>query len=141
MSKLQSKQPQDLVRLRQRLDEHRRGSSPGKALPGWAWAAAGRLAKRHGVHRTCRALDLEYNKLKRASVPAGAKVGGAGKTILSGAGVRFLELHGALPLADAVGDGEARVEITAAEGTRLTVRLRDSSPALWALIGALRGRS
>ena len=31
-------QPQDLVRLRQRLDEYRRDSQPGKALPGWALA-------------------------------------------------------------------------------------------------------
>ena len=67
MSRTEGDQPVDLGRLRQRLEEYRRGGSRGKALPGWVWAAAGRLARRHGVHRCARALGLEYNKLKRAS--------------------------------------------------------------------------
>ena len=72
MDNKENGQPQDLVRLRQRLDEHRRDSQPGKALPRWAWAAAGRLARRHGVHRSSRVFGLEYNKLKRLSGTAAA---------------------------------------------------------------------
>jgi len=34
MANKENGQPQDLVRLRQRLDDYRRGSRPGKALPG-----------------------------------------------------------------------------------------------------------
>ena len=51
MSRTEGDQPVDLGRLRQRLEEYRRGGSRGRALPGWVWAAAGRLARRHGVHR------------------------------------------------------------------------------------------
>jgi hypothetical protein len=67
MSRTESDQPADSGRLRQRLNEYRRGGSRGKALPGWVWAVAGRLVRRHGEYRTARALGLEYNKLKRAS--------------------------------------------------------------------------
>ena len=77
MGNKENGQPQDLVRLRQRLDEYRRDSQPGKALPGWAWAAAGRLARRHGVYRSSRVLGLEYNKLKRLSGAAADRSGPA----------------------------------------------------------------
>lgn len=99
MSRTENGQPRDLIRLRQRLDEHRRGSRPGKALPGWAWSAAGRLARCHGVHRTARALGLEYNKLKRTSGagPVAAAPGGTGKLSAVNGPVKFLELAGALP--------------------------------------------
>ncbi|MGH8291670.1 MAG: hypothetical protein ACREV7_22295 [Steroidobacteraceae bacterium] len=96
MSRTEREQPQDLVRLRRRLDEHRRGSRPGKALPGWVWAAAGRLARRHGVHRTARALGLEYNKLKRAGgAPAAIEAAGSRQRPSAGA-VKFLELTSGL---------------------------------------------
>ena len=99
MGNRENVQPQDLVRLRRRLDEYRRGSQPGKALPGWAWAAAGRLARRHGVHRSCRALGLEYNKLKRFS-GAGASAGSGQARIgipsRVAAPTRFVDLSGAL---------------------------------------------
>ena len=90
----------ELIRLRRRLDEYRRGSSPGKALPGWAWSEAGRLARRHGVHRTARALGLEYNKLKRTSGagPVAASAGRTAKHLSARRGaVKFLELPSALP--------------------------------------------
>ena len=75
MSRTERDQPADLSRLRRRLDEDGQGGSRGKALPGWVWAAAERLARRHGVYRTARALGLEYNKLKRASSQPAAASG------------------------------------------------------------------
>jgi len=143
MGRTEGEQPIELSRMRRRLDEFRRGSRPGKALPQWAWPAAGRLARRYGVHATARALGLEYNKLKRASgattVPA---VGRTARRQRTGAGsaVKFVELGG-LTLPSGVADGEAFVEVVAADGVRVAVRLKDSSPALLAVIGALRGRS
>lgn len=102
MSRTESDQPADLDRLRQRLDEYRRGGSRGKALPGWVWAAAGRLARRHGVYRTARALGLEYNKLKRASgEPAVVARTGDRQRRRAGA-VKFLDLTPALAPAGAV---------------------------------------
>ena len=122
MGNKENGQPQDLLRLRRRLDEFRRGSSPGKALPGWAWSEAGRLARRHGVHRTARALGLEYNKLKRTS-GAGPVAASAGRTVKQsparGGAVKFLELPNALP---AVGQ-MCRVRLAGPAGERLELEM------------------
>lgn len=143
MGRTQGEQPPELVRMRRRLDEFRRGSTSGKPFPGWVWSAAGRLARRYGVHRTGRALGLEYNKLKRASGArtASAAGGGARRSRAAAAeAVKFVELGGFAPT-NGVGAGEALVEVAGAGGARLAVRLKDSSPALLAVIEALRGQS
>jgi hypothetical protein len=88
-------------------------------------------------------LGLEYNKLKRTSgVAVAPAAGGAARRPQAGAGsaVKFLELGGLTPL-NGVAAGEAFVEVVAADGVRVAVRLKDSSPALLAVIGALRGQS
>jgi hypothetical protein len=143
MGRTKVEQPIELSRMRGRLDEFRRGSRPGKALPQWAWPTAGRLARRYGVHATARALGLEYNKLKRASgartVPTAGRTARRQRTG-TGSAVKFVELGGLTP-PTGVAAGEAFVEVVAADGVRVAVRLKDSSPALLAVIGALRGRS
>jgi hypothetical protein len=86
---------------------------------------------------------LEYNKLKRASgvttVPAVGRTARRRRTA-AGAAVKFVELGGLTP-PNGVAVGEAFVEVIAADGVRVAVRLKDSSPALLAVIGALRGQS
>ena len=120
MSNNENGQPQDLVRLRQRLDEYRRDSQPGKALPGWAWAAAGRLARRHGVHRSSRVLGLEYNKLKRLSGAAAAERPGQART--SGPrrspSPQFVDLSGALRAG-----GDCRLVLEGPGGQHLSVQM------------------
>jgi hypothetical protein len=54
--------------------------------------------------------------------------------------VKFVELGGLTP-PSGVAAGEAFVEVVGADGVRVAVRLKDSSPALLAVIGALRGQS
>ena len=119
MSNNENGQPQDLVRLRQRLDEYRRDSQPGKALPGWAWAAAGRLARRHGVHRSSQVLGLEYNKLKRLS---GAAADRSGQARTSGprmpASPQFVDLSGALSVG-----GDCRLVLEGPGGQHLSVQM------------------
>ena len=120
MGNKENAQPQDLVRLRQRLDEYRRDSQPGKALPGWAWAAAGRLARRHGGHRSSRVLGLEYNKLKRLSGAAAADRSGQART--SGRrrppSAQFVDLSGALTVG-----GDCRLVLEGPSGQRLSVQM------------------
>ncbi len=119
MSRTEGDQPADLGRLRQRLDEYRRGGSRGKALPGWVWAAAGRLARRHGVHRTAQVLGLEYNKLKRASgEPAGVAASGDERRRATGS-MKFLDLTPALPLAGAT----CRVRLAGPAGQHLELEM------------------
>src|SRR5450755_3204764 len=90
--------PRALSRMRERLDEWRRGNAPRVAFPEKLWTSAGRLAQRHGIYVTARALGLEYNKLKRASGGAVAKAGGGAKRAAIPKAVKFVELTGALPM-------------------------------------------
>ena len=53
---------------------------------------------------------------------------------------RFIELKAPVVSGGPL-EGEAVVEVLGADGTRITLRLKDSSPALPAVITALRGRS
>lgn len=91
-------QPRELSRMRERLDEWRKANARGVAFPEKLWASAGRLAQRHGVFRTARALGLEYNKLKGASGGAVGRTGGAAKRPVVRKPVKFIELTGALPV-------------------------------------------
>ena len=90
-------QPREISRLRERLDAWRKDHARGARIPLTLWAAAGRMAQRHGVHVTARALGLEYNKLKRASGGAVAPAGGAAVREAARQPVQFIELTGALP--------------------------------------------
>ena len=120
MSRTEREQPADLIRLRQRLDEYRRGSRRGMALPGWVWAAAGRLARRHGVNGTSRALGLEYNKLKRACGGLlAAAAGGGGRAPRSKRSVKFVELAGALPAAS----GTCRLRLAGPAGQHFELEM------------------
>ncbi len=119
MSRTEGDQPADLGRLRQRLDEYRRGGSRGKALPGWVWAAAGRLARRHGVHRTAGALGLEYNKLKRASGEAAAVASSADGRGRAAGKMKFLDLTPTLSLAGAT----CRVRLAGPGGQHLELEM------------------
>src|ERR1039457_1414245 len=89
-------QPRSLSRLRERLDDWRKSTARGVAFPEKLWASAGRLAQRHGIYVTARALGLEYNKLKRAS-GAATGAGGGSKRPAVQKPVKFIELTGALP--------------------------------------------
>jgi hypothetical protein len=119
MGNKENGQPQDLVRLRQRLDEYRRDSQAGKALPGWAWAAAGRLARRHGVHRSSQVLGLEYNKLKRLSGAAADRSGQARtRTPRRPPSPQFVDLSGAVTVG-----GDCRLLLESPSGQRLSVQM------------------
>jgi len=118
-------QPRALALMRQRLDEWRQGSAPGVAIPPKLWAAAGRLALRHGVYVTASALGLEYNKLKRASGGAVARVGGDAKRAAVQTPVKFLELSGLLPVS---GSG-CRLSLCNAQGQRLHLEIAPGAAA------------
>jgi hypothetical protein len=122
-------QPREVSRLRERLDEWRQSPDRGKAFPEEFWVSAGRLALRHGVHATARALGLEYNKLKRAS---GGTTGGVGRKERPAVRkpVKFVEVTGALGgrLSDArlslYGPGGQRLQLEMSSGTAAEVVLQ-----------------
>ena len=118
-------QAQDLMRLRQRLDEWRKGNARGVAFPVALWSAAGRVAQRHGIFRAARALGLEYRKLKRASVGVIVQGRGAARRALKPKGMKFIEVSGVLP----AGPGGCRMLLQGPEGERLQLDLGSSAAA------------
>jgi hypothetical protein len=62
--------PDDLLQLSQRLEEWRSGNPPRTRLPEAIWEAAVEMAQRHGLHRTTKALRMDYTRLKKRLPPA-----------------------------------------------------------------------
>jgi len=117
--------PQELVRMRARLDEWRKSEARGKAFPQTLWAAAGRVAAKHGVFLSSRVLGLEYNKLKRASGSAAGAVGGEAKRRLAAKPVKFIELTGTR-LASL---GGCRLSLQGPGGQRLALEMAPGAAA------------
>jgi hypothetical protein len=97
-------------------------------IPEPLWAAAVRTATNYGIHRTAKALRVDYYALKKRveGVPAAT----ASKVPAEVAGARFLEL----PAAAWAGWGECTVELEDAGGAKLRVHLKGfEAPDLAAL--------
>ena len=66
--------PPDMRKVYRRLRRWRSSHARRVPLPDSLWAAAGELAREHGINRTAKALHLEYGKLKeRAEAPGPEK--------------------------------------------------------------------
>jgi|ERR1019366_5026254 hypothetical protein len=118
-------QSQAISRMRQRLDDWRKSNARGTAFPEKLWAAAGRLAAKHGVYVSSRALGLEYNKLKRASGGAVGPVRTRATRSSIAKPVKFIELTGALP----VNPGGCRLSLQHLSGQRLTLEMAPGAAA------------
>ena len=103
-------------------------------MPAELWQEASAVAQRLGVCPVSRALGLNYRALKRRVYAGGLP---PAKVVSQ---PRFIELTGVAPV-NGVAAGEAIVEVVAAAGAKLTVRLTDSSPAVQAMIQTWRGQS
>ena len=111
-------QMRDFARMRQRLNDWRGSHNRGVAFPPALWAAAGRVARRHGVFRTARALGLEYNKLKGMSGVI-VRVPGKAKLPSKPTPMKFIELTGALP----VSPSGCRLSLQNVNGQRLQLEM------------------
>jgi len=115
-------QARDFARMRQRLDDWRGSHNRGVAFPPALWSAAGRVARRHGVFRTARALGLEYNKLKGMSGVI-ARVPGKTRASSMPKPVKFIELSGGLPASPS----GCRLSLQNANGQRLQLEMAPSA--------------
>ncbi|MHB8428766.1 MAG: hypothetical protein ACYDGU_13665 [Acidiferrobacterales bacterium] len=118
-------QPQDLMRMRQRLDEWRGSHARGVAFPDALWSAAGRVAQRRGVYVTARALGLEYNKLKRASGGLVAQGRDEARRPPKAKPMKFIEVTGVLPASP----GGCRLSLQGPEGQRLQLEMAPGAAA------------
>ena len=57
--------PPDMRKVYLRLKRWRSSHARRVPIPESLWAAAGELAREHGINRTAKALHLEYGKLKQ----------------------------------------------------------------------------
>jgi hypothetical protein len=104
--------PADVERVRQRIELWRQQRTPGKPMPQRLWAAAAKVAQRHGVARTMHMLGVDYYKLKSLAQGA-APVESA----------QFVEVAPPAPV------GQCRIEIEGRAGARIKIELPAASSA------------
>ena len=117
--------PSDLLELSQRLEQWRSEQPARSRLPESIWSAAAEMAKRYGLHRTAKALRLDYAGLKKR-MPAVAKMAGSPPP-------GFLELLAPT----AVSPAECVVEWESARG-RMRVAMKGVTPDWASLLRAWR---
>ena len=117
--------------IRQRFERWRRTRNAGARIPDVLWAAAVRAAGRHGIHRTARALRVDYYVLKKrverevAQTPGVPEAGGV---------ATFIEL--ASPAQ--AGSCECILELENVGGAKMRVHLKGvEAPDLAALSRSL----
>ena len=124
---------EEIEGLRARIEAWRRSEHRGRRMPEELWQEAGAAARKLGVCPVSRALGLGYQTLKRRVSPNEPSP----SNVVSHP--RFIEVAGFAPMNGVAAD-EAIMEMAFADGSRLTVRLKDSSPALLRVIQAWRGQ-
>ena len=119
--------PAQLEEVRRRFEAWRRNRTVRTRIPDPLWAAAVKVTERHGVHRTAKALRIDYYGLKKrveAEADSSANVPAKGDV------ATFVELAGPLP----AGSGECLVELEDVSGAKMRVHLKGvEAPDLVAL--------
>ena len=115
-----------IEQVRQRLEGWRKSHRPRCRLPAWVWSAAVRLAANHGLHKTARALHLDYGDLKKHLE---ATVGGAAVRPVAS----FVELVPAAPAALP----ECVVELEGRSGTKLRIHFKGTAGPDLEVLGRL----
>jgi len=123
MTNQQTEVPTDLLELSKQLEQWRSAHPPRTRLPESLWTAAVEMARRHGLHRTAKALGMDYMRLKKR-LPGQEQGGGADQA-------EFLELTA--PTAPA----ECVVEWESARG-RMRVAMKGVTPDWTSLLRAWR---
>ena len=120
--------PARLEGVRRRFEGWRRTRKVRSCIPGPLWAAAVKAAGTYGIHRTAKALRVDYYALKKRveEMPAGTD----SKLPAGAVGAAFLEL----PPPAWLGCGECTLELEDAGGAKLRVHLKGfAAPDLAAL--------
>lgn len=108
-------------------------------MPEELWKEACVAAKRLGACRMARALGVKYDTL-RQRVLAGGAAGIRGEATVVPSSTQFIELTGFSAASHAIAADEAVVEMVAADGARLTIRLKGAGLDVPGLVNAFRGR-
>ena len=112
--------PAPMERVRQRFERWRRTRKPRTRIPDSLWAAAVELAGTYGLHRTARALPVEYYSLKKRLEQESVAARGRDEP---GPGTTFVELP---PMPTGACDCTLELEDTA--GSKMRVHLKAATP-------------
>ena len=110
--------PARLNRVRQRFERWRRTREVRSRIPEPLWATAVKAAGTYGIHRTARALRVDYYALKKRL--EGSPAVTASRTPEEGSGATFFEV----PAPVWAGPGECTMELEDAGGAKLRVHLK-----------------
>lgn len=113
-----------LDHVRDRLERWRKRPGRGRGIPEEIWTAAAGLARQHGVSYIARSLGLSFDRLK-SRLAAGAETGEPGS-----APPGFVELG----RPGSVAAAGCEIELAAADGARMTVRMAAPVPAMLAAL-------
>ena len=120
--------PARLKDLRRRFEDWRQTRRVRSRIPDPLWASAVKLAGRYGIHRTAKALRVDYYALKKRL--EGEAAAGAGNVPQRVARATFLELDSPVR----AGSCECTLELEDAGGAKLRVHLKGfEAPDLAAL--------
>jgi hypothetical protein len=120
--------PARLEGVRRRFERWRRTRKGRSRVPESLWASAVKAAGTYGIHRTARALRVDYYTLKKRVEATTA--GAASKAATDAAGVTFLEL----PTSAWPGAGECVLEMEDPSGAKMRVHFKGAAaPDLVAL--------
>lgn len=135
----------ELAGLGEQIEAWRRTRPRTRPMPEALWSEATAMAQRLGIYRVSRSLRLNYDTLKRRAGQSRShrsRTRGVDRDVASmPARTDFVEVKGLAQMSRAAIDDEMVVEVTARDGTRLTIRLRAATTDVVALIQTFRGRS
>ena len=125
-------QPAGLERIRQRFERWRETREGRPRIPESLWSQAVRAAQQFGVHRTCRALRLDYLVLKRRVDVEADATHGPSRAASHPSFVELVPVGRPSPT-------ECVVELEDPSGARMRIELKGvSAPDLLALTRSLR---
>jgi hypothetical protein len=128
--------------LRGKIQGWRQSQPKSRSMPEEFWQEASTAAKSLGAGRVARALGLNYETLKQRVLPNGAgRSADRVQRKRQPEGTGFIELKGLSAPSKLASREEMVVEVLAADGVRLTIRIHAGSASVPALINRLRGRS
>ncbi len=124
--------PARLASLRRRFEDWRRTRKVRSRIPEPLWNAAVKLAKKHGLHRTAKALRVNYYALKKRV--EGEVAVGVGN-VSEGDTTTFLELAAASPMRSIRVDCcECTLELEDTDGAKMRIHVNGvATPDLVAL--------
>ena len=116
-----------LGRAQRKIEQWRQRRRPRARIPEELWRQAAQLACAYGIHRTAKALRLDYYSLKKRVAAAA----GSGER-----GPQFVEI---LPGGMAATRPECLIEVEDPSGAKMRIRLQGGDfPDVAALIGVFR---